>query len=192
MASNDQTVFSEFEAREMNFIFGEGDVYNVKCIGKVEEEATVRTIIKKCRGTVAKKRTRGTGEGTLKLTAHIPYELYLRLLDMNQDDLVAGVHSYGQNNLHPDVCITARIFDEDDNEKLAAWPKCTISTGANRTIENGGDEVAEVEVEVGYSPDSYGQGSYEALVANVEAENVKTQWLNAFTPELVRETTPSV
>lgn len=184
--SNKTTVFSEFEARLMNFIFGEGDVYPVKCVGKVECEAAIQSITKKCRGKVAKKRTRATGEGTLKVTAHLPYELYLRLHDMQRDDLVNGVSAYGQNSLHPEVCVTADIYDEDDVEKLKAWPRCTISTGANSTIENGGEEVQEVELEIGYMPDDFNEGFYEALVDGLD-ETVATAWLNAFTPQLVRK-----
>lgn len=185
MATNNMTVFSEFEARSMRFIFGEGDVYDVKCVGKVECEATIRNIVKNCRGSVAKKRTRPTGEGTLKVTAHIPYECYIRLHDMQRDGLVAGVYAYGQDSLHPEVCVTADIFDEDDNEKYKAWPRCTISTGANQSVENGSDEVAEVELEIGYMPDDYGEGFYEALAEGLDS-TVKTAWLNGFTPELVR------
>ena len=183
--SNNMTVFSEFEARSMRFILGEGDVYDVKCVGKVENEATIRNIVKNCRGSVAKKRTRPTGEGTMKLTAHIPYELYIRLHDMQRDELAAGVYAYGQSSIHPEVCVTADIFDEDDNEKFKAWPRCVISTGANQSIENGADEVAEVELEIGYMPDDYGEGFYEALAKDLDS-TIKTAWLNSFTPELVR------
>jgi len=185
MATNNMTVFSEFEARSMSFIFGDGDVYNIQCVGKVENEANIRNIVKNCRGSVAKKRTRPTGEGTLKVTAHMPYECYVRLHDMQREELASGVYAYGQSSLHPEVCVTADIFDEDDNEKLKAWPRCTISTGANQTIENGGDEVAEVELEIGYMPDKYNEGFYEALAANLSSE-IKSQWMNAFTPDLVR------
>ena len=173
MANNNMTVFSEFEARSMRFIFGEGDVYDVQCVGKVECEAAIRNIVKNCRGSVAKKRTRPTGEGTLKVTAHIPYELYVRLHDMKREELADGVYAYGQNSLHPEVCV------------FKAWPRCTISTGANQTIENGGDEVAEVEIEIGYMPDAYNEGFYEALAANLDS-TIKDAWLNAFTPDLVR------
>lgn len=185
MANNNMTVFSEFEARSMSFIFGDGDVYNIQCVGKVENEANIRNIVKNCRGSVAKKRTRPTGEGTLKVTAHMPYECYVRLHDMQREELASGVYAYGQASLHPEVCVTADIFDEDDNEKFKAWPRCTISTGANQTIENGGDEVAEVELEIGYMPDKYNEGFYEALAANLSSE-IKSQWMNAFTPDLVR------
>ena len=185
MAKNNETVFSEFEARAMRFIFGEGDVYDVKCVGKVECEASIVNIVKKCRGKVAKKRTRPTGEGTLKVTAHIPYELYVRLHDMERPELAEGVYAYGQQSLHPEVCVTADIFDEDDNEKFKAWPRCVISTGANQTIENGAEEVAEVELEIGYMPDDRNEGFYEALASALTDETIKTQWLNAFTPDLV-------
>lgn len=191
MATNNETVFSEFEARSMRFIFGTDDVYNVKCVGKVECEATIRNIVKNCRGSVAKKRTRPTGEGTLKVTAHIPYELYVRLHDMERDDLEEGVYAYGQASIHPEVCVTADIFDEDDNEKFKAWPRCVISTGANQSIENGADEVAEVELEIGYMPDENNEGFYEALASKL-SETVKADWLDKFTPALVRKTTPTV
>lgn len=174
---NNMTVFSEFEARSMSFIFAPGDVYNVQCIGKVECEASIRNITKNCRGTVAKKRTRPTGEGTLKVTAHLPYELYRRLHNMTQTDLSAGVYAYGKPNLHPEVIVTADIYDEDDNEKYRAWPRCTVSTGASQSIENGGDEVAEVELEIGYMPDTYGYGFYEALADDLSS-TIKTAWMN--------------
>lgn len=180
-----EIVFSEFEARAMRFIFGEGDVYDVKCVGKVEQEATVTSIIKKCRGKVAKKRTRPTGEGVLKVTAHIPRELYTRMHDMEREELAEGVYAYGQSSLHPEVCVTADIFDEDDNEKYKAWPRCVISTGANSTIENGVEEVAEVELEIGFMPDDANEGFYEALASDLTDEAIKTNWLNAFTRELV-------
>lgn len=174
---NNMTVFSEFEARSMSFIFAPGDVYNVQCIGKVECKASIRNITKNCRGTVAKKRTRPTGEGTLKVTAHLPYELYRRLHNMTQTDLSAGVYAYGKPNLHPEVIVTADIYDEDDNEKYRAWPRCTVSTGASQSIENGGDEVAEVELEIGYMPDTYGYGFYEALADDLSS-TIKTAWMN--------------
>ena len=186
MTNNDMTVFSEFEMRIMRIIFGEGDVYDVKCVSKVEMEATIRNIVNNCRGVVAKKRTRATGEGTLKVTAHMPHECYVRLHDMKRDGLIDGVHAYGQDSLHPEVCITGDIFD--DNEKYKAWPRCTVSTGANSTIENGAETVEEVELEIGFMPDDYGEGFYEVLKTDLTDETAKTSWLNAFTPALVHKT----
>lgn len=186
--SNSTTVFSEFEARQLNFILGEGDVYAVQCVGKVESEASIRNITKNCRGQVAKKRTRPTGEGTLKVTAHLPLELYRRLHDMQTDGLATGVYAYGQPSLHPEVCVTAEVFDEDDNLKYKAWPRCVVSTGANMTVENGGDTVKEVELEIGFMPDAYKMGVYEALASEL-ADDIKAAWMNGFTTELVRPAT---
>ena len=53
--------------------------------------------------------------------------------------------AYGKNSLHPTFTITADVYDEDDVRKLKAYPMCTMSTGPARKVENGADEVAEVE-----------------------------------------------
>lgn len=207
MSTKKETVFSEFEARSLRFIFPaagkeQADVYVVRCVGKVESEAGVKVITKSCRGKVAKKRTRATGEGTLKMTAHMPNELYTRLHAMQRDDLKDGVCAYGEGSLHPEVCVTADVYDEDDNQKLKAWPRCVVSTGAKDSIENGAEEVAEVELEIGYMPDEYGEGMYESIVSNLTDQDVIDKWLEEFTPGLVRkadvpesevdESTPSV
>lgn len=189
MAENNLTVFSEFEARDMRCIFADGDVYDVKCVSKVEHKANVREVSKKCRGIVSKKTTRGTGDGTLKVTAHIPHEMLVRIHGRDlQTDLVDGVTAYGQSSIHPEVTFTADIFDEDDNEKMAAWPRCVASAGPSSTIENGGDTVEEVELEISYMPDDYNNGYYEALAADLST-TIKAAWLNTFTTDLVHTTT---
>lgn len=180
------TVFSEFEARQMNFTLDE-TVYRVECIGSVEEENEVRKTIKKCRGVTKKTRTKGTGAGTLKITAHMPYELYVKLHGMDKSSLAQGVYAYGTQSLHPVVLITALILDEDDVEKFKAWPQCTVSTGPARKIENGAEEVAETEMEISYGPDDNGEGFYEALAASVD-EAIASAWMEEWTPALVAAT----
>lgn len=184
MTAIEQTVFSEYEARKVNVIIGQ-EVGTIKCLGKIEEEATVRTVTKNCRGVVAKTITRGTGSGVITISAHIPIALYRKMLSMADESLVTGVYTYGRNSLHPNFTLTADVFDEDDNEKLKAWPVCNMNTGGQSVIENGAEEVAEVEIEVAYSPDDYGNGFYEALVADLSDDTIKTDWMEKFTPELV-------
>ncbi len=187
MTAISTTVFSEYEVRHMNVIMPDTSVGSIKCIGQVEEEAEVRVVTKKCRGVVAKSRTRGTGSGTLKLTGHIPHELYIKLHNMDSEaNLKEGVSAYGKNSIHPVVCITADVFDEDDVEKFKAYPVCTVSTGPARTVENGAEEVAEVEMEIAFSPDDYGDGIYEALADELDP-TLKSQWMEGFTPALVRD-----
>ena len=178
-------VFSEYEVRKMAVIFDDGDVGDIECISKLEQEATVITVQKKCRGVVAKSRTRGTGAGTLKVEAHIARAILQRLHDFKSDGLVAGVTAYGRNSLHPEVTIVADVYDEDDNEMLKAWPRCTVSTGPGGSTENGATEVAVVELEIAYAPDTTGQGVYEALVDDIESEEIVTAWMNAWNRDLV-------
>lgn len=180
------TVFSEFECDLMNLKAGE-TLYPVECIGSVEETNEVRKTTKKCRGVVAKTRTKGTGAGTLKLTAHMPYDAYIALHAMDSEKLAEGVHGYGKDSLHPVVPVTAHIMDEDDVEKFKAWPCCTVSTGPARKIENGAEEVAETELEISFSPDENGFGFYEALADGLN-EAIADSWMEAFTPDLVTAT----
>lgn len=187
MAISKETIFSEYDVKCLNFIFTDGenkDVWPVKVIGKLEEESEVRNMIKKGRGVTIKNRTWGTGAGTLKLTAHMPYGLYIKLHGMDSPALAEGVHAYGYDSRHPEACVTGDVFDEDDVEKLKAWPVCVVSTGPARSVENGAEEVAETDLEIGFSPDVNGLGVYEALAADV-TEAIKTGWMDSFAPALV-------
>lgn len=183
MAAIKETVFSEYEVRVMKMLFG-ADIGTINCIGSVEEESEVIKIVKKCRGVVAKSRTRGTGNGNIKVTMHIPWALYVKISGMESEDLIEGVYGYGRSSIHPEFCLTADVYDEDDIEKFKAWPRCVLSTGPARKVENGAEEVAEIEAEIAFMPDSYGYGMYEALAADLTQE-VKTKWLDAFDPSIV-------
>ena len=179
---------SEFEVRKIGFKFdGETTYRAVECIGSLEEDMAVKTITKKCRGVIRKKRSRGTGEGTLKLTLHMPYDIYTTAFGMKLDSLKEGVYAYGQNSVHKTFAMVADVYDEDDNEKLKAYPNGVVNTGVVRKIENGAEEVAELELEVGLMPDEYGNGMYETIVAE-DDEETATEWLTAFDPEMVQVT----
>lgn len=177
---------SEFEVKKIGLKFENADAYkNVECIGSMEEDMAVKTVTKKCRGVVKKKRSKGTGEGTLKLTLHIPYAIYVEAYGMDLDSLIEGVYAYGQNSKHKNFSLVALVEDEDGNEKLKAYPNSAMNTGVVRKVENGAEEVAELELEVGVMPDDYGNGLYETLVEAVD-ETVADTWMTAFTPELVQ------
>ena len=178
---------SDFELDQLGFKFAGTEAYvNVSCIGSIEEEMEVKTVTKSCRGVVAKRRSRGTGAGTLKLSAHIPWAVYTEAYGMELDTLKEGVKAYGRNSIHKEFAMVGHVTDEDGNEKLKAYPKCMITTGVVRKIENGAEEVAEMELEIGVSPDDYGNGLYETVVDELTDETIKTTWMTAFTPELVQ------
>ncbi len=181
-------VFSDFELKQLGFKFkGASEYKTATCIGAYEEELEAKTVTKSCRGVVVKRITKGTGNGTLKITAHMPWEIYTDAYGMNLDTLIEGVKAYGRNSIHENFCMVADVEDEDGNEKLKAYPNCVVSTGVTRKIENGAEEVAEVELEVACMPDEYGNGMYEAIVDDLTDENVKTTWLTNFTPALVQK-----
>ena len=183
----ENTVFSDFELEEIGIKFKSKDTYSsVKCVGSCEEEMEAKTITKSCRGVVVKKIVKGTGNGTLKITAHIPWAIYTEMYGMELDTLIEGVKAYGRNSVHNNFSSTMHIKDEDGVEKYKAYPNCVISTGTVRKIENGAETVAELELEVSVMPDEYGNGLYEALADDLADETVKTTWMTAFTPELVQ------
>ena len=103
-------VFSEYELKEMGIKFASSEVYQtVECIGSCEEELESRTVIKKCRGNVVKTKTKGTGKGTLKISAHIPYEIYTQAYGMELDTLKDGIKAYGQESVHEEFSVTQLV-----------------------------------------------------------------------------------
>ena len=181
------SVFSEFELRKMGIKFKSGEAYqSADCVGSCEEELETKVTTKKCRGNVVKTTVRGTGSGTLTISMHMPYEIYTQAYGMKLDTLIEGVQAYGQNSRHEGFAIVQDVFDEDGVEKFKAYPNCIIQTGVARKIENGAEEVAEIEMEVSIMPDEYGNGVYEALASELTDETAKTTWMTAFTPDMVQ------
>ena len=180
-------IFSEFEIIEQHIkVAGEDTYEDMNCVGSSEEELAVRTITKKCRGRIRKKRTRGTGDGTLKESLHVPRTVYNKIYDMTREKLAKGVYAYGENSKHPEFSLTQTVLDEDENVKYKAYPRCILSSGPSRKIENGAEEVAELEMTIDLMPDENGECMYEALESELESEEIKQQWLTNFSLELVK------
>lgn len=187
MAGITEKVFSEAEVRKIGIKIGEAAKADInECVGTWEEELEVKTVTKKCRGVVSKSRTKGTGNGTIKASMHMAQDLFAEMYGMKQEGLKDGVIAYGTKSLHPVFCVTALVLDEDDNEKLKAYPNCTIQTALTRKVENGAEEIAEIELELAITPDEEGNGMYEAVVTDLKDEDLKTKWLESFTPELAK------
>lgn len=182
-------VFSEYEVRKVGFKFeDESEYINAECIGSCEETMNTRIISKKCRGVVKKKVVKADGTGTLKFSLHMPWDIYVKAFGMDDETVKEGVKTYGINTTHKKFSIVEQVFDEDDNEKLKAYPVCVIETGKANKTENGAEEVAEVELEVAVSPDDYGVGVYEALVSELSDESLKSQWMTKFAPSMAQKT----
>lgn len=183
-------VFSDFELDQLGIKFKDTEGYqSVNCVGSCEEEMEAKVITKACRGVVTKKVVRGTGNGTLKITAHIPLAVYNEFYGMSLDTLIEGVKAYGKNSVHKGFGVVMHVKDEDGEEKYKAYPNCVMESGVARKIENGAEEVAELEIEASVMPDEYGNGLYEALATELKDEDVKATWMTAFTPALVQAVT---
>lgn len=184
-----ETVFSEYEIRSIGIKVAGDEAYtSVPCVGSLEEEMEALVVTKKCRGMTAKTRVKGTGSGTLTLSAHMPYGIYTKMYGMVNDGLVEGVQAYGRNSVHPQFSMVLDVFDEDGIEKLKAYPACILQAGPARSTENGSEEVAELEIEISVMPDDDGNGLYEAPVADLgtDTKQLRTKWMTDFTPELVK------
>lgn len=190
MATTIENVFSEYEVKNTSIKFNdeEGNAVKVGCVGTLEETMNTKVITKSCEGVVVKTVVKGDGTGELKLNLHMRYDLYLKSYGMMADDLKTGVYGYGRNSRHKAMTITAEVYDEDGNKKLKAYPNCIIQTGMARTITNGAEEVAEIEMTISVMPDENGYGLYEALSDGLDT-TVANNWLTSFTPSLVQAAT---
>lgn len=182
--------FSEFEIKKSAFKFHkESDARAIVagCVGSFEEELESRSVTKKCEGVVAKSRTFGAGSGKLKVSLHIAWEVYIRIFGLVSEKLKEGIVGYGKESVHEEFAYTCEAIDEDGEKKLKAYPNCVLESGITRKIENGGDEVAEVELEINIMPDDEGFCMYEALLDEPTVAAIEGEWLENFSTELVKK-----
>ena len=179
--------FSEFECRKIAIKFEKENTYTeAGAVGSVEETMDSKTVTKKYMGVVAKTRTKGTGAGEIKLSMHMNYNMYKKTYGMELASLEDGVFAYGSGSVHPQFAMACEVVDEDENIKYKAYPCCIVKDGLSRKVENGGEEVAEIELTVAVMPDEYGNGMYEALADGLGSE-IKQKWMTEFTPDLVKK-----
>lgn len=161
------------------------------CVGSIEGETEMLTIVKRCEGVDTKSKSRPQ-KMTLTLNAHVRVDSLRRIFGLSNEGLKPGVYSYGSDSLGEDFALTADVIDEfEEITKLIAFPNCSISTGLTLNIENGADEVAELELEYTAMVDSNRKCYYEAFVDEVSDTTVINQWHTNFTPELVKATAPT-
>lgn len=181
-----QQGYSEFEVKNTSIRFKDDEAaVKVGCVGSLDESMNSKTITKKCEGVVTKSVTKGDGTGELSLSLHMRYDLYLKTYGMISDGLKDGVYAYGRNSIHNSFCLTCEVLDEDGVKKLKAYPNCVVTSGIARKIENGAEEVAELELTVAVMPDENGNGLYEAVVTEDLDESIVNSWLTSFNASMV-------
>ena len=186
MAGIRETDFSEVEVTKLGIRIGTAKKADVlTCVGKLEEEMNCKTMTKKCGAKILKTRTKGTGDGTAKVSVYMPQDTLADLHGMTRTELKDGVIAYGTNSLHAEVCITAEVLDEDGNKKFKAYPKCTIQTALSRSVDNDSEDISMLELEFAIMPDEHGEGLYEAIADDLKDATVKQKWMEEFSRSLV-------
>lgn len=157
-----------------------------ECLGSIEGETEVRTIVKRCEGVIRKSKSIPISH-SLTLAGYVPVRALRNVFGLDNKNLKAGVYSYGIDSEGKKFCLTADVIDDfEDIVKLVAFPRCITATGLKYSIDNDAEETAYVELEFDVNPDEAGQFYYEAFVDEV-AEDIKEEWHNDFTRELVEE-----
>lgn len=183
------SVFSNFEIKNASIKFNKDEsatFTKLGCVGSAEEELAVTVISKNCEGVLAKTVSRGAGSGTITMSLHMRYDLYVQAFGMDQAGLKDGVMAYGRNSRHREFTLVAQMYDEDGNEKLVAYPRCIMASAPKYTLENGAEEVAEIEIEMNLFADDAENVKYEVVLT----EDNKTQfadWMTGWTPEMMKQ-----
>lgn len=188
-------VFSEYEVIEQKICTNpsaEGSLTytDMACVGSSEEDLEVKVITKKCRGVVKKETVKGTGNGTLTQSLHVPHEIYNTIYDMDHANLVDGVYAYGQDSRHCEFSLTQKVEDEDGIIKYKAYPRCIMESGPKRPVTNGQEEVPELSLTIKLLPDAYGNCMYEALESGL-TDTQKSGWMSGFKPATFISQTPT-
>lgn len=181
-----ENVFSDYEIKNTSIKFADAEGFKkIGCVGNIEEELEVRVVTKNCEGVVAKSVAKGSGSGTLTISLHMQYDLYVEAFGMEQEGLKEGIVAYGRNSRHKEFTLVAEVFDEDGNTKLIAYPRCVMASAPACTIENGAEEVAEIEVEINLFPDEDGNCKYQAI-GDAVSDDITNTWLTSWSIDIVK------
>ena len=188
MAITSADVYSYFECDQMAIkVTGEESYTRDDCIGSFEVERETKTVTKSCRGVVKKRKTKPTGNGTITLKLHVKLGLYRKLTAMTNTGLQPGVYAWDNTVSMPEASVTARVKDEDDNIMYLAYPRAKVEELNTLSIENGAEEVAEVEIKLSYMPDDYNKGEYQALADELTGDVLnEDNWMTAFSSDLAQ------
>lgn len=185
MSFSSADVYSYFECDQLAMKVAGDEAYTRDdCVGTLSVERETKTVTKSCRGVVKKRKTKPTGNGTIELKLHMKLALYRRINAMTNEGLQPGVYAFDNTQSMPELALTARVKDEDDNIMFLGYPRCKVEEINKLEIENGAEEVAEVEMKLSYMPDDFNKGEYQALEAELTGDVLNAKnWMTAFSSE---------
>lgn len=183
-----EQIFSEYDIVKTGIRFdGEEEATVIDTVGSANETMEVRTVQKMKRNMPWKTRTKPTGSGEVAMKLHLPEDIYAKTYGMYVEGYKEGVMVYGTLSMHATFCMTQLVVDEDGNRKLVAYPCCSVKTGKSRNIEANAETIAEIEMTVAVDPDEDGQGYYAIIVDEEQDAALVDQWMKAFDPVMVKE-----
>ena len=180
--------YSPYEVDQLAIkVAGDTEYTRDDCIGKMTVERETKTVTKKCRGVIKKRKTKATGNGTITLSLHCKLVLYRKLHAMTNEGLQPGVYAFDNTEAMPEFSLTARVKDEDDVIMYKGFPRCKIEEINAFEIENGGEEVAEIELKASFMPDDYNKGEYEGLEDEMTGQVLNADnWMTDFSSEIAQ------
>lgn len=194
MSFSSAEVYSYFECDQLAMKVAGDEAYTRDdCIGSLNVERETKTVTKSCRGVVKKRKTKPTGNGTIELKLHMKLALYRRINAMTNEGLQPGVYAFDNTQSMPELALTARVKDEDDNVMFLGYPRCKVEEINKLEIENGAEEVAEVEMKLSYMPDDYNKGEYQALEDELTGDVLNADnWMTDFDSDIAQLTSGDV
>ncbi|PFJ19026.1 phage tail protein [Bacillus cereus] len=179
-------VFDAVEIKNASVLFkGEQVTDPFGCVGKLDAETEVKSIQKLCGGVPQKKKTKPT-KMNIKISGHMKLKVIRDIFGIRNEGLIDGVYSYGIDSLGKDFAFVAEEFDTfEENTRLIAFPNCASATGFIKSVENGAEELAEVELEITALPDEFNEFYYEGIEL---PETIAKEWMTKFDPAKLRKT----
>ena len=178
-ATQRDSQFSYFKVTNGHILFaGESASKKLGCTGELELETEIKTIVKKCEGVDAEKRSAVVGQ-KLKFVGHIERDVLNSIFGIDTAGFKPGVYAYGKDSLGKVGCLTFSAYDlMETDEELLAWPKATVGSGLTLSIKNGEEEVAEIELEFSITADEAGKFMYRGFRS--ELGTVADTWHTKF------------
>lgn len=163
-----------------------GEAKKLGCTGKISVEAETHKVTKKCEGKVAREVTI-IDKLNIVFTGHMPVGILRAAFGLTNADLKAGIYGYGKKSIGAEGNITFDVYDLGrDNKKMIAFPNVAFVDGLKFSIENGSEEIAEVEMNLSGMFDENDCCYYEAFEDDITEDGVKTGWSKTFEPKLVK------
>ena len=181
------TVF-RIKQLHIGFLKGDGTYDGLAkdgCINDIEVEPESRSITKKCEGVQVLDRPQ-VDWLNLTINAHFLPSTLRKMDGLTNEGLKTGVYGYPKYPKNATLIITAIATDENQVEKLIAFPIVSAPNGLTFSIDDEEDEVQLMERELRAYNDSNDMSYYEAFINELVDDEVKTEWLTNFKPELVK------